>query len=67
MGMPERARDETVAAALAAAASLVTPALVTRSCRAAVDACGGRAGDCALVEHPQAAGWHCERSEPVIW
>jgi hypothetical protein len=67
-------RNETAAAAVAAAASLLVVVirrtsghiLQSRPAAAAVSACGRRAEDCALVEHPQAAaGWHCERSEPA--
>ena len=41
---------------------------VTTSCRAAVSRNAGGAQKIVplVVEHPQTAGWHCERSEPVI-
>ena len=59
-------RNETVAAALAAAASLVirrtSDQILQSRCKCLW---GARAEDCALVEHLQAAGWHCDRSEPV--
>ena len=72
-------RNGTVTAALAAAASLVirrtSDQIVQSRCKSLEGVAGppGRAEDhdcqCALrlVEHPQTAGWHCERSELVIW
>jgi hypothetical protein len=66
-------RNETDAAALAEAAAQ-WPALVTcrtsdqilqGRCKSLASA-GGRAEDCALVEHPQNAGWNRERAGHLL-